>query len=76
MTFDALQRTGAALVEFKSFFPSKTLQKGLPLEVYYSARDRTALFQIRVRRRSSLQLSGIASFLDACTALLAPVFER
>lgn len=43
------QRTGAALVEFKSFFPSKTLQKGLPLEVYYSARDRSALFQTRVR---------------------------
>ncbi|BGP28815.1 hypothetical protein JCM10296v2_000551 [Rhodotorula toruloides] len=52
------ERTGAALVEFKSFFPSKTLQKGLPLEVYYSARDRTALFQIRNEQSRKPEVLG------------------
>ncbi|GAA5918316.1 hypothetical protein JCM1841_002168 [Sporobolomyces salmonicolor] len=41
------ERTGAALVEFKSFFPSRTLVKGAPLELYYSAVDRSVLFQLR-----------------------------
>ena len=37
------------MVEFKSFFPSRTVQKGMPLELYYSARDRSVTFQLRVR---------------------------
>lgn len=43
------EATGAAMVEFKSFFPSRTLPKGLPLELYYNAKDRSILFQLRVR---------------------------
>ncbi|GAA5825381.1 hypothetical protein JCM10212_006732, partial [Sporobolomyces blumeae] len=48
-TFDetASERTGAALVEFKSFFPSKSLAKGAPMELFYSAPKRSILFQIR-----------------------------
>ncbi|GAA5905215.1 chalcone isomerase domain-containing protein [Sporobolomyces salmoneus] len=41
------ERTGAALVEFKSFFPNGKLASGAPMEVYYSAPNRSILFQIR-----------------------------
>ncbi|GAA5875990.1 hypothetical protein JCM16303_006985 [Sporobolomyces ruberrimus] len=43
----ANERTGAALVQFKSFFPNGNLSKGAPMELYYSAVNRSILFQIR-----------------------------
>ncbi|GAA5922437.1 Aim18p [Sporobolomyces koalae] len=43
----ASERTGAALVEFKSFFPNGNLAKGAPMELYYSAVNRSVQFQIR-----------------------------
>jgi hypothetical protein len=42
------EATGAALVDFKSFFPNKNLAKGMPLELYYSAKNRDVTFQLRV----------------------------
>lgn len=42
------EATGAALVDFKSFFPNRNLAKGMPLELYYSARNRDVTFQLRV----------------------------
>ncbi|GAA5835247.1 hypothetical protein JCM11251_006658 [Rhodosporidiobolus azoricus] len=41
------EQTGAALVEFKSFFPPSSLSKGSPLELYYSAVNRSVLFQLK-----------------------------
>ena len=43
------EATGAALVDFKSFFPNKNLAKGMPLELYYSAKNRDVTFQLRVK---------------------------
>ncbi|GAA6018137.1 hypothetical protein JCM11491_003331 [Sporobolomyces phaffii] len=41
------ERTGAALVEFKTFFPNGKLAAGAPMELFYSAVNRSVLFQIR-----------------------------
>lgn len=56
------------MVDFKSFFPSRTVQKGMPLELYYSAKDRSVTFQLRVRPLSpSLSLPFSLSFLPDLT---------
>ncbi|GAA6032864.1 hypothetical protein JCM8097_000835 [Rhodosporidiobolus ruineniae] len=47
LTLETQEQTGAALIEFKSFFPPKNLVKGQPLELYYSAPNRTVFFQLR-----------------------------
>ncbi|GAA5850242.1 hypothetical protein JCM8547_001057 [Rhodosporidiobolus lusitaniae] len=47
MTPETTEQTGAALIEFKSFFPTKSLHKGSPLELYYSAVSRTVQVQAK-----------------------------
>ncbi|GAA5980672.1 hypothetical protein JCM10908_001728 [Rhodotorula pacifica] len=50
--------TGAALVDFKSFFPNKNLAKGMPLELYYSAKERSVTFQLRNEKTRSPEILG------------------
>ncbi|GAA5887692.1 hypothetical protein JCM6882_001499 [Rhodosporidiobolus microsporus] len=52
------EATGAALVEFKTFFPSRSLNKGSPLELYYSAVDRSVLFQLKDPKTPEPELLG------------------
>ncbi|GAA6023726.1 hypothetical protein JCM10207_000236 [Rhodosporidiobolus poonsookiae] len=53
------EQTGAALVEFKSFFSSKNLQKGSPLTLFYSAPNRTVLFQAQDEKTRVLTTLGV-----------------
>ncbi|GAA5883730.1 hypothetical protein JCM3774_001664 [Rhodotorula dairenensis] len=52
------EATGAALVDFKSFFPNKNLAKGMPLELYYSAKNRDVTFQLRNEKTRSPEVLG------------------
>ncbi|GAA5995033.1 uncharacterized protein JCM10292_004498 [Rhodotorula paludigena] len=52
------ESTGAAMIEFKSFFPGKTLSKGMPLELYYSAVGRSVTFQLRNEETRSPEVLG------------------
>ncbi|GAA5947012.1 hypothetical protein JCM3765_002116 [Sporobolomyces pararoseus] len=52
------ERTGAALVEFKSFFPNGKLASGAPMELFYSAVNRSILFQIRDAPAAPAQVLG------------------
>ncbi|TKA55368.1 hypothetical protein B0A53_02292 [Rhodotorula sp. CCFEE 5036] len=52
------EATGAALVDFKSFFPNKNLAKGMPLELYYSAKNRDVTFQLRNEKTRSPEILG------------------
>ncbi|KAM0793265.1 hypothetical protein ACM66B_000727 [Microbotryomycetes sp. NB124-2] len=48
----------AAITEMRSLFPSRTLLKGAPLELYYSAQDRQVQFQSRAARDAPPDVLG------------------
>ncbi|BGP36683.1 hypothetical protein JCM10449v2_000584 [Rhodotorula kratochvilovae] len=70
------ESTGAAMVQFKSFFPSRTLPKGLPLELYYSAKDRSILFQLRDEKTHAPEVLGTLREATLATQLMVSYFSN
>ncbi|BGP52892.1 hypothetical protein JCM8202v2_000449 [Rhodotorula sphaerocarpa] len=69
------EATGAALVDFKSFFPPRSLAKGMPLELYYSARNRDVTFQLRDEKTRSPQVLGTLSDALLARELMVSYFS-
>ncbi|BGP12720.1 hypothetical protein JCM10213_008858 [Rhodosporidiobolus nylandii] len=58
-TEEAHEASGAALVEFKSFFPAAmNLKKGQPLTLYYSAVNRSVRFELQDDKTGAPQTLG------------------
>ncbi|GAA6047176.1 hypothetical protein JCM3770_006936 [Rhodotorula araucariae] len=70
------ESTGVAMVQFKSFFPSRTLPKGLPLELYYSAKDRSILFQLRDEKTRAPEVLGTLREATLATQLMVSYFSN
>ncbi|GAA5846559.1 hypothetical protein JCM5353_005354 [Sporobolomyces roseus] len=70
------ERTGAALVAFKSFFPNGNLAKGAPMELFYSAVNRNVLFQIRETPTSSPTVLGTLQDGLLSTQLMVSYFSN
>ncbi|KPV78455.1 uncharacterized protein RHOBADRAFT_41001 [Rhodotorula graminis WP1] len=70
------EATGAAMVDFKSFFPSRTVQKGMPLELYYSAKDRSVTFQLRDENTHRPEVLGTLREPTLATQLMASYFSN
>ncbi|GAA5976783.1 hypothetical protein JCM11641_000870 [Rhodosporidiobolus odoratus] len=56
---EANEQSGAALVEFKSFFPATNFKKGTSLELYYSAAKRSVQFMLENEKTGKRDVLGI-----------------